>query len=133
MIAALIGLLSTGVKGFFGAKGQQAETISRAMDVVSSVSDNDQAAKVAAATIISAEAQSGYWLAACWRPILMMIFAGIILARWFGFMPPNMTDEEIMRLYDLVELGIGAYIGGRSLEKIIGSVATSNVIKKLLG
>lgn len=132
IISSALSLVGTGVKGFFGVKESQAKIVSQAIQTAKAISSDDQTAKQAAASIIVAEAQSGYWLASIWRPLLMVVFAAIIVARWFGYMPPNMTEAEIIRLYDLVELGIGGYIGGRTLEKVVSSVSLSKLINKLV-
>lgn len=70
-----------------------------------------------AASIIRAEAESG-GLAASWRPILMLTFGALIVARWMGWTAPNLEPEEYLKLWDIVELGIGGYVIGRSVEKI---------------
>jgi len=75
------------------------------------------------AEIVKAEAQSDHWLAACWRPILMLTFGGLIVARWLGFSAPNITEAEVLKLWDIVQLGLGGYVIGRSVEKIVPSVA----------
>lgn len=79
--------------------------------------------EVAAAGIIKAEAASDHWLAANWRPILMLTFGGLIVARWFGFAAPNLSEAEYLKLWSIVELGIGGYVIGRSAEKIVPSLA----------
>lgn len=73
--------------------------------------------------IIKTEAASEHWLAANWRPILMLVFGGLIVARWFGWAAPNLSESEYLKLWDIVELGIGGYVIGRSAEKIIPTVA----------
>lgn len=78
--------------------------------------------------IVKAEAESENWLASSWRPILMLTFGGLIVARWFGFAAPELTEAEYLKLWSIVELGIGGYVIGRSAEKIIPSVA--EVFKK---
>jgi hypothetical protein len=80
------------------------------------------------AEIVKAEAASEHWLAANWRPILMLTFGGLIVARWFGFAAPELSEAEYLKLWDIVELGIGGYVIGRSAEKILPSVA--EVFKK---
>jgi hypothetical protein len=71
------------------------------------------------AKVIIAEATSESWLTRNWRPILMLTFTYIIahnfvLAPLFSFasleIPPQM--------WELLKLGIGGYIGGRSAEYI---------------
>jgi len=72
----------------------------------------------AAAGIINTEAASKHWLAANWRPLTMLFFVGLIGARWFGFVPEGMSEAEYLSIYDLVKIGLGGYVVGRSAEKI---------------
>lgn len=73
--------------------------------------------------IVKAEAASEHWLAANWRPVLMLTFGALIVARWFGFAAPNLSDAEYIKLWDIVELGLGGYVIGRSVEKVVPSIA----------
>jgi hypothetical protein len=75
--------------------------------------------------IISAEAKSEHWLAATWRPLTMLTFTTLIVARWFGWAAPNLSPEEYIKLWSIVELGLGGYVIGRSVEKIAPSIATA--------
>jgi hypothetical protein len=77
----------------------------------------------AAADIIRAEAQSGNRLAASWRPIVMLTFTALIVARWLGFSAPGISDAEVLKLWDIVQLGLGGYVMGRSIEKIAPQIA----------
>ena len=77
----------------------------------------------AQAQIINTEAASQHWLAANWRPITMLIFVGLIVARWFGWAAPNLAEEEYIKLWSIVELGLGGYVIGRSVEKIVPTIA----------
>lgn len=72
----------------------------------------------AAADIVRTEAASKHWLAANWRPITMLVFVSLIVARWLGFTAPNMTEAEYIAVYDIIQLGLGGYIIGRSAEKV---------------
>lgn len=78
----------------------------------------------ARAGIIEAEAKSEHWLAASWRPITMLVFVGLITARWFGWAAPDLSSEEYIKLWSIVEFGLGGYVIGRSGEKIIPQVAS---------
>lgn len=91
---------------------------------------NSHALEAAAADIIKSEAASSHWLAANWRPLLMLTFGGLIVARWFGFAAPELGEAEYIKLWDIVQLGIGGYTVGRSLEKIIPPVADAIRSKK---
>lgn len=77
----------------------------------------------AKAEIIKTEAASEHWLAATWRPILMLTFGALIVARWLGYSAPGISEAEILKLWDIIELGIGGYVIGRSAEKIVPSIA----------
>lgn len=73
----------------------------------------------ARADIVKTEAASENWLASSWRPILMLTFGALIVARWFGWAAPNLTEAEYLKLWSIVELGLGGYVIGRSAEKIV--------------
>lgn len=76
----------------------------------------------AKSTIITAEAQSQSVLARNWRPATMIAFVVAILAHWFGWTPDTLTDVQVESMYQLVKIGIGGYVAGRSLEKIADKI-----------
>jgi hypothetical protein len=84
----------------------------------------------ASTTIIKAEAESDSWLAKSWRPILMLTFGTLIVARWFGWAAPNLTEAEYLKLWDIVQLGLGGYVIGRSVEKTVPAIADAINTKK---
>lgn len=79
----------------------------------------------ARADIIKAEAASESWLAQSWRPILMLTFGALIVARWMGFAAPGISEDEILKLWSIVELGLGGYVVGRTVEKIVPSITNA--------
>lgn len=70
-----------------------------------------------AAKIVLAEAQ-GSWIKGNWRPITMLVFVGLIVAHWFGLSPDNLSEAQVLELYQLVQIGLGGYVLGRSAEKV---------------
>lgn len=76
----------------------------------------------AALQVILAES-NGNWLQRSWRPLMMLFFAGLVGARWFGFSAPNMSEAEVLELWAIVKLGIGGYTIGRSVEKVAPAIA----------
>jgi len=70
-----------------------------------------------AAQIIQAEAGGESWLQRNWRPIVMLTFAGLIVARWLGWAAPNLSEDEYLALWEIVKIGLGGYVLGRSVEK----------------
>jgi len=68
-------------------------------------------------SIIVAEAQGESWMQRNWRPTTMLTFTGLIVAHWLGFTPANLPPEQVMSLLDIVKIGLGGYVVGRSAEK----------------
>lgn len=79
----------------------------------------------ARADIVKTEAASENWLASSWRPILMLTFGALIVARWFGWAAPNLSEAEYLKLWSIVELGLGGYVIGRSAEKIVPALSAA--------
>lgn len=79
----------------------------------------------ARAEIIRTEAASSHWLAANWRPLTMLTFTALIVARWFGWAAPALSEAEYLKLWSIVEFGLGGYVVGRSAEKIIPAAAAA--------
>lgn len=71
----------------------------------------------AAAKIISAEAKGESWLQRNWRPTTMLTFVGLVVAKWLGFTAPGVTEEIELELMKLIQMGLGGYVLGRSVEK----------------
>ncbi len=119
MLPAIIGPL---IGGLFGL-------------IDKSVEDKDQATKIkanlqtmvltgqikeieAAAQVIAAEAQGDSWLQRNWRPLLMCLF-GVIIANNYLIVPLLGTPMADIPpdMWELLKLGIGGYVVGRSVEK----------------
>jgi hypothetical protein len=71
----------------------------------------------AQAKIVLAEAQ-GSWLQRNWRPLLMVTFAGLVVAHWFGFTAPDIPESVQNSMLNIVMVGVGGYVMGRSSEKV---------------
>jgi hypothetical protein len=80
---------------------------------------------LAAAENVRADSQSESWLASSWRPIVMLTFTALIVARWLGWSVPGISEAEILHLWDIVEFGLGGYVVGRSVEKIAPQVVSA--------
>lgn len=83
--------------------------------------------------VVLAEVNSDHWLTRSWRPLLMLALLGLLLfvglllpladmlaghplpfnPRWQLLPPP---------FWDFLMVGVGGYIGGRSLEKVANQV-----------
>jgi hypothetical protein len=83
------------------------------------------------AEVIKAEVNSESYLARNWRPILMLTFTYIIahnfvIAPVFSITPVAIPDN----MWELLKIGMGGYIFGRSAEKIIPTVTEAVVAAK---
>jgi hypothetical protein len=74
--------------------------------------------------IVNSEAKSEHWLTANWRPITMLTFVALIVARFLGYEAEGMSPKEYEMLWELVKLGLGGYVVGRSVEKGIDKYAS---------
>ena len=79
----------------------------------------------AAAEVVKAEAQGKNWLQRTWRPITMLVFVALIVARWLGWSAPNLSEAEALKLWDIVEIGLGGYVIGRTAEKVLPGLVRS--------
>jgi hypothetical protein len=102
-----------------------------AQQVTLTVLASERDLAVQQASVIRAEAQSESWLARNWRPILMLVFTYII-AHDFVFAPMfHLQSVPIPPdMWELLKLGIGGYIIGRSAEKIVPATAAAVVAAK---
>ena len=72
-----------------------------------------------AVSIITAEANGESWLQRSWRPCVMVTFATLIVAHWLGFTAQNLPADQVMGLLEIVKIGLGGYVVGRSAEKVM--------------
>ena len=83
------------------------------------------------AGIVMAEVKSEHWLTRSWRPLLMLtlmgflVLAGLILPMGDLVAGGPLHFEPHWQIlppqfWDFLSIGMGGYIGGRSLEKVAG-------------
>lgn len=70
-----------------------------------------------AAANIRAEAMGDSWLQRSWRPLTMLTFVSLIVAKWLGFTAPGVTEAVELALFEIIKIGLGGYVIGRSVEK----------------
>jgi len=67
--------------------------------------------------VVLGEINGDSWLQRNWRPLTMMTFVGLIVAKWMGFTAPGVTESIEIALLDIIKVGLGGYVVGRSVEK----------------
>lgn len=120
MWPALLPLLSKALDLVFPDPEKAAEAKARLLELQIS---GQLAELEKAAAVIQAEASSGNWLAAAWRPLTMLTFVALIVARWLGYTAPGITEALELELLSIIKLGLGGYVIGRSAEKIAPALA----------
>jgi len=75
-------------------------------------------------SIIIAEAKGGSWIQQNWRPITMLTFLVLVVLDSFGWLASPLADEA----WTLLQIGLGGYVVGRSVEKTIPSI--TQAVKK---
>ena len=115
-VGTVIDNLSTSDQEKLTAKAQLTEIVTTQLNKVTEMQ----------AAVIMSEA-SGNWLQRSWRPIIMLAFGFIVVYSKFiapAFHLPN-TELETS-FWELLSLGMGGYVIGRSVEKVAETV-TKNI------
>ncbi len=79
------------------------------------------------ASIIIAEAKGDSWLQRNWRPLLMVLFGFIIANNYlvYPYLSLFWQDAPTIALpnymWELLKIGVGGYVGGRTIEKAVKS------------
>ena len=121
--------MSEGVKPVTGIAGAIGKVVDRLTlpsrekkrletDLLRLIAESERQRLEGQAAVIGEEAR-GNWLQRSWRPLVMLTFAVIILAGTFTSLP---ILAETSRFWDLLEIGLGGYVVGRSSEKVAGTI-----------
>ena len=127
MLGLITALAGPVIKGIFGTVDQLVEDKDKAAELKHQLQTQVMgimATEVnASRDIIVAEANSDSWLASNWRPLIMVMF-GVIIANNYIIYPYLIlffdTGAKLdipPDMWDLLKLGIGGYVVGRSVEK----------------
>lgn len=114
-IGSVVDNLSTSNEEKSNAKKELSEVVLNALTKVSEIQGE----------VIKTE-MKGNFLQRSWRPIMMLAFGTILVCKWFGLTDANIDHELELKLMDIVQLGLGGYVVGRSAEKIASTV-TANI------
>lgn len=93
-------------------------------DFQSKLLDADTAFAQAQRDSVVAEEKGESWLQRNWRPIVMLSFTAVILFT-FIVVPLTHIDYKMVlpeKFWSLLEIGMGGYIMGRTVEKVVPHV-----------
>ncbi len=87
----------------------------------------DKAIAEARSNVIMAEAHGASWLQRNWRPLLMLVIICIVANNYILYPYLSIFTDKVRvldlpdRLWQLMEIGVGGYILGRTAEKMKGA------------
>lgn len=124
LVSLLAPLLGDVVRKVVPDKNRQQE-IERELKLT--LMENAESLEQLRGEIVLAEAKSEHWITATWRPLLMLITVGIIGLNYLIFPVLGIWVPDVMThvlelpdpLWDMLTLGVGGYIVGRSGEKMV--------------
>lgn len=122
------------LKGIDGISTSQEEKAALRSTVVAGMVE-------AQAAVIQSEMKHGTWLSRSWRPLVMLSFAGILISHFavfpiivmFGWAPSELLSAMNIpaEMWVLLQVGLGGYVGGRSVEKITQMVMPNMKLAKM--
>jgi hypothetical protein len=68
--------------------------------------------------VIKSEASGASWMQRNWRPITMLTFLTLVVCDSFGWLANPLAPQA----WTLLQIGLGGYVVGRSVEKIAPSM-----------
>jgi len=107
---------------FFEDKDQAAQA---AQELRLAMLEHEQTAQQVARDVVVAEAKSEHWITSTWRPLLMLVFVAIVANNYiiapyvdmiFG---SGLQLEPPPMLWEVIKIGLGGYVVGRSGEKMV--------------
>lgn len=102
-----------------------AEAATKKMELFALQQKGELVEMESAMRVIVAEAKSDHFIVAAWRPITMLVFVFIIantyiIYPYLSLFWPDAPSTPIPEsLWDLLKIGIGGYVAGRTGEKMM--------------
>lgn len=140
ILTVLIPVISSLIEKIFPDKAKQSQAKKEILQVMYAAQAEEFKAKGA---VLQAEIQGKSWMQRNWRPSLMFLFIVLIANNYilvpyllsFGFSVVSLPLPDGM--WNLLSIGIGGYIVGRSGEKMYASKFNENkyfsTLKELYG
>ena len=123
-LPALLPIIGKALDKFIEDKDKKAE-IER--EIKAQLLDNAQEIERLRAEIVKEEIKGKSWLQRNWRPLLMINFVAIIFNNYILVPYLSIFTDKVKVLqfpsefWNLLLIGVGGYIAGRTLEKVKGA------------
>nr|BDD48028.1 hypothetical protein 1 [Halomonadaceae bacterium] len=130
-----VGRLVAGALGVEGSPGAVAQAVQADPDAAVKLhkieADLEATLIQGRAQAVTAEAQGEGALQRNWRPMTMLAFVGLIGAHWLGWTSDTLTEGEVVLVLEIVKVGLGGYVIGRSAEKITRTAAGTSLMERI--
>ncbi|RUM32670.1 MAG: hypothetical protein DSY42_00490 [Aquifex sp.] len=123
LVGTLAPIIAEVIKKYIHSK-EEAEKIEK--EITLELLKRENQLRELQAQIVKAEIQGKSWLQRNWRPLLMLTFILILFNNYVLVPYLSMFTDKVKILefppefWNLLIVGVGGYIAGRSLEKIKG-------------
>lgn len=125
MIPVLDAVLNIGGKVIDRLWPDPAQQTAAKMELLRLAQEGEFRELEASMQVVVAEAKSEHWLTATWRPITMLVFVAVvannlIIAPYLSMLfSVNVALPMPDQVWELLNLGIGGYLMGRTVEKAV--------------
>jgi len=95
--------------------------------ITTSIIDYFKVEMASKSEIIKAEANSTHWIVSAWRPLTMLTFTAIVANNYiiYPYLSLFFADAPVLvippDMWDLLKIGLGGYVVGRSVEKSVAA------------
>jgi len=118
LIAPVTELVGKFVEDVDKANELRAQMFGVQMQMSEKMMDYERQLLDAQKSVIVAEATGQSWMQRNWLPITMLTFLALVVCDSFGWLANPLAGEA----WTLLQIGLGGYVAGRSLEKIAPKV-----------
>ncbi len=124
LLGPVTGIFDTVIKRILPEKMSEAEKEGLKAEFIQAILQFDWSVVEQQVRVLLAEL-TGNWLQRSWRPILMLSIVAIVVNNYILFPYASLFGlratmlELPVYLWDLLKIGVGGYIVGRSAEKIV--------------
>lgn len=124
LLEGILGVVTPIINKLIPDKGEAARM---AQEVTMALVQQQAELTRAAGAVVKAEAESTHFLTASWRPITMLVFVFIVANNYIIapyvmlFFSVDVALETPAELWDLIKIGLGGYVMGRSVEKAVAT------------
>jgi len=130
LITSAFSLIGSALGGLFQFKSSQTDIVKQSIAILGDVTSTSAQRDVATAAMLTANNQG--WLANNARPLVFLVFASLVVARFFGFESSSMSPEDSEMVNTVTLLYMGYFPAMRTIDKVVAAITNSGIIKTII-